>query len=131
ILDWRNRQGDIDPCAVFADALRLKVSHQLAAADRLDDPRHLIHSIGRRENGDRPAPRFILGVTKHSLRCFVPSDDRSVELLANDRIVGRLNDGCKLGVGLLSPAGWPVSFLSKLLALAHSAVRSRPRASIS
>ena len=49
--------------------------------------------VGRNDQRDRLADRLGCGVAEHPLGAAVPGHDDAVEVLADDRVVGRFDDG--------------------------------------
>ena len=61
--------------------------------DPFQVPGHFFPSTGRRQDRDVPADALLRGVAVEALGARVPARDRAVERDADDRVVGRLNDG--------------------------------------
>ena len=60
----------------------------------------------------RPAENLVRGVSKDPRRGIVPRKDCPVKIFANDCVIGRLDDGSKMGPGIKSNLwGWKVSTL--------------------
>jgi len=71
------------------------VIEAVAAADVLEDFRLLVVELLRNQDGDRPADDLFGRVAEQALGGAVPADDDAVEGLADDGVVGRVNDGSK------------------------------------
>ena len=96
-------QGDVEPAAVLGHPHRLEVLDPLPAAE----PRQDLALLVRRSGG---MIRVIGWPTASSARVAeeplgpgVPRADDAVERLADDRVVGRLDDGRQPRLGLLGP----------------------------
>src|SRR5581483_4948377 len=64
----------------------------LAALQALDDFPFLLHPISRDDHRDWPADCLVGRVTEDTLCALIPTHDRAIEILTDDRIVGRIND---------------------------------------
>src|SRR5690606_2830249 len=82
-----------DDAAILPDALALKVINALPAADALEDARLLLPAIGGEEAPDRLPDHFGGRVAKDALGAGVPGGHDTVEVLADDRVVRRIDDG--------------------------------------
>ncbi len=91
--DGRDRERDIDPGAVLAQALRFVARHALALLDALDDEPLLPHALGRQEHRDGSADDFVGGVSEEALGAGAPDANDAVEGLAHDGVLGRCDDG--------------------------------------
>ena len=65
----------------------------LAAPDLLENPRLFVQMIVRDQERDRLADHFLGGVAEQALGADVPAHDGPVQVLADDRVVGRFDDG--------------------------------------
>ena len=88
VFDRGDGQGDVDANAVFADALRLVGVDPLAAPDAVEDLLLLAFAVVGDQEGDVSSDRLRLRVAVEAHRTGVPGGDDSVEVLAQDRIVG-------------------------------------------
>ncbi len=103
VADRGDRQRDVEPAAVLGHADRLEVLDPLAAAEPLQDRALLVVPLRRDDQGDRPADGLLGRVAEEPLGPGVPRADDAVERLADDRVVGRLDDGRQPRLGLLRP----------------------------
>ena len=103
VADGRDGERDVDDGAVLPPPPRLVVVHLLAAADPLQDPRHVLDQLGRHEHGDVLADDLLGGVAEDPLGPPVPARDDAVEVLRGDDVVGRLDDGREPLVQLRGP----------------------------
>ena len=103
VADRGDGQRDVEPAAVLARPHRLEVLDPLAAAEPVQDVALLVQPLGRDDQGDRPADGLGGGVAEEPLGPGVPRPDDAVERLADDRVVGRLDDGGQPRLGLLGP----------------------------
>ena len=76
----------------------------LTAPDALENFRLFGLQIGRNENGDRLANGLFRRIAEQTLRARIPADDDAVEVFADDRVVGRLDDTGELPPRLLAAA---------------------------
>src|SRR5262249_15653163 len=62
--------------------------------------------VGRNDEHNVATDGFLSGIAKETLSAFVPTSDHPVEILADDGIVGRVDDGSKQpdGVRLFQPS---------------------------
>ena len=68
--------------------------------DFVEDPLHFIFDPGRDKRGNTPAHNLILSVSIYFLSALIPTRNDSLQCLADDGILRRLNNSGKL-VGLL------------------------------
>ena len=73
------------------------------AAEPLQDRPLLVVSLRRDDQGDRLADRLVGRVTEKALGPGVPRSDDAVERLADDRVLGRFDDGGQPRADLLGP----------------------------
>jgi hypothetical protein len=71
----------------------------LAARDPRQNVALLLVQVGRDQGEDRRAHHLGRGIAEDPLRGGVPGQEGAVELLADDRLVGRLDDGGEPGGG--------------------------------
>ena len=69
-----------------------KWSTAFAAADPGEHLVLLALPVGRNDDPDRPPDRLVGGVAEHPLGGAIPRADDAVEVLADDRVVGRFDD---------------------------------------
>ena len=93
VPDGRDGERDVDDRAVLPPPPRLVVVDLLAAADPVQDLRHVLDELGRHEHRDVPADDLLGRVAEDSLGPPVPARDDAVERLRDDDVVGRLDDG--------------------------------------
>src|SRR6202007_50503 len=70
--------------------------------DFLDDFNFFVAELRRDDGGDWLPNDFLLPVTEDPLGAFIPALDNSVQILADNSIVGRFHDGCKTERSLLA-----------------------------
>ncbi len=104
VLDRRDRQRHVDASAVLGQAHRLEMVRPQPRSQPLEDPGQVIAAIRRYQARDRPTDDLRLLVAVHPLGPVVPGDDRAVERLADDRVVGRLDDRRQATIGQLGQA---------------------------
>jgi hypothetical protein len=91
--DGRDRQRDVYERAVLAAADGLVVLDALARADAREDGRLLVDVVFGEEGGDGLADDLLGRVAEDALGPLVPTGDDAFERLADDGVVGRLDDG--------------------------------------
>jgi hypothetical protein len=72
--------------------MRLEMRHRLAARESAEHQIFLGLPVLRDDHPDRLADRFLGCVAEHPLRRPVPRRDDAVEVLADDGVVGGIND---------------------------------------
>ena len=72
-----------------------------AGLDTFENPWKFVRMVARYQDLDRPSENFCGGISVDTLRPPVPAQDRSVELLGDDGVVGRLDDGGEEAGGLV------------------------------
>jgi len=138
--DGGNRQRDVDEAAVLPAPHRLEVFEPLAPTDPIEDERLLAQPLGRNDECDRPADGLGGAESKQALRAGVPGRDDAVQILRDDRVIGRIDecreeDGCmgKIHCGrYFRPAMWgpnPHSLAIRKPARASAGDPRRPRKS--
>ena len=75
-----------------------------ARPDTLQDLRFFTFEMIGNDRGDRLADHFFGGISKQSLGARVPTDDTSVEILADDGVVGGFHDTGELPARLFTAA---------------------------
>ena len=93
VPDRRDRERDIEQCAIFPPASRFVMFDSIAAAYPLQNARLFIDAFGWHEDRDGALDNFVIGVAEYSLRRGVPGCDIAVEIFGEDRVVGRRDDG--------------------------------------
>ena len=91
--DRRDRERDRDQRAVLVLSNRLEMIDGLATANPGQDFRFLAEAVGGYDGRDRPADHFLRRVAEHALRPKIPRRDDAVQVLADDRVVGRRDEG--------------------------------------
>ena len=86
-------QRNIDKAPIFSNSYRFKVLDALAAAETCKDLRQLLGSVGWGQDGNRLTQNFGGRIAIELLCAFVPARDNAFQGLANDRVIGRLDDG--------------------------------------
>ena len=93
VLDRRDRQRDQDPAAVAAARAPSRSARSAGPAfRRRDDLVFLGDALGRDDQGDVPADGLRGGVAEQPLGAGVPALNDAVQRLADDGVVGRLDD---------------------------------------
>ena len=95
VPDWRDGQRDGQKRTVLAPPHRLEVIDRAARAHLAQDVIFLRKPVGGDDERDGLADRFFSGVAEHPLGGAVPRRDDAVEVLADDRVVGGLDNGGK------------------------------------
>jgi hypothetical protein len=95
-------QRNINQAAVLASSHRFVVIDALTAHDPGDDIGFFILPVRGKDERDRTADRLLGGVAKQPFRAGVPGLDHAVEVLADDRVIGRFNDCAQLDGAALS-----------------------------
>ncbi len=103
IPDRRVRHRDVDRPAIARDPHRLGVPHRLTPKQPGLDRGLLTLAARRQEEGDRAAHHFRHGVAEEAFGAGVPRVDIAAEILADDRIVGRLDDRRQRRLGFIGP----------------------------
>jgi len=68
---------------------------------RLRSPRAPLWPCRREEPVKRLAEHFGFGVAERPLGAGIPTDDKAVEIFANDGVIGGVDDGCEKGTDFL------------------------------
>ena len=102
----RNRQGDIDRTATLREADRLEMVDALAPAQPREDVVFLRLAVWRNQHPDGPADHLVGRVAEQPLRGGVAGLDDAVEILRDDRVVGRVDDGGQVGLSRPRPVVW-------------------------
>ena len=89
IFDWRHRERNLDQAAVFALANRFVILDALAPADSPKDFGLLVATIWWNEDSDRLADKFLGGIPEEALGARIRSDDKAIEILAQNSVVPR------------------------------------------
>src|SRR5579884_1918865 len=95
VLNRRDGERNVEQRAVFSAANGFEMIDALSPPQSREDLRLLIQAIWRNEHGDRFAHGFFRRVAEHPLRAFVPAHDDAVQIFADDRIVGGVDDGAQ------------------------------------
>ena len=93
VEDRRDGERNVDQPAVLAAAHGFEVIDALAAADAGEDVVFLGLTIGRDQDADRLADQLRGGVAEQPLGPRVARLDDAVEILGNDRVVRRFDNG--------------------------------------
>ena len=103
VADRGDGQGDVERRPSFATRTVSKCSTRSPAAEPLQDRALLVQPLRRDDQGDRLADGLVGRVAEEPLGPGVPRADDAVERLADDGVVGRLDDGRQPRPGLLGP----------------------------
>ena len=107
VLHGGNGQGDCQTPSVFPDSNGFAAIHGLAAPDPLQNRRYLVWAIRRHEEIKGLSDDLGGGIAVHLLRPLIPTEDRTVQGLADNGIVrgfhnrGQPVKGCVGGPQLL------------------------------
>ncbi len=103
IPDGGDRQRHVDPRAIPTNPDGFLVQDPLAPQQPAHDPRQVLEPVGRHDQGDVPADCLRLRPAVEPLCGRVPAGDRAIEGLADDGVVGRLDDGRQVAAIVLRP----------------------------
>ena len=103
IAHGRDRQRDVQATARLVDPDGLIVLDALSATDAVENLRLLLDGFGRNQHGDGPADRLGWTVAEQASRPGIPRLHDAIEILADDRVVGRLDDGREASLRLIHP----------------------------
>src|SRR5215472_3561980 len=87
--DRRHRQRNINQRTILAFADRFIMADALAAPQPLQNGRLLVYAIGGEEERYRLTNDLLSAVAKKVFRPFVPALNNPLQVLADDRVVGR------------------------------------------
>src|SRR6185369_2672819 len=99
----RDGEGNVDAATVLGETHRFEMVHALATTDFADDGFLFILQIRRDETHNRPADNLLGLVAENARGTGVPGNNPAIQVLADDRVVRRGNDGgqaCGLDLGL-------------------------------
>src|SRR6185295_18975383 len=92
IAHRRDGQRNLDRPAVLSDADCFEVFDPLATTKTGENVIFLELSFGRNQDSNVPADELRGRVSEEPLGCVIARLNNSIEILRNDRIVGRLDD---------------------------------------
>ena len=92
-LDRRNRQGYFNPRPILALANGFIMVNPFTAANPVQNSGLFIHPIRRHQDGDRAPDDFLRLITKNSFRAAIPTGDDSLQIFADDGIIGGFHNG--------------------------------------
>ncbi len=92
VVDRRNGQRNRERGPVFSAPDGFIVADGLTGTDLAKDEVFLVLSVGGNDHANRPADRLGSGVAKHPLGRCIPRLDDAVQVLADDGVVGRVDD---------------------------------------
>ena len=92
---WRHGKRHGENTTVFCTALCYVVVNLLAEPNPVDNIRDLILAFRCRENTHGLSYGLLRCVAKDALGSAIPAPDNPVQILADDRIIRRLDDSCK------------------------------------
>src|SRR5689334_12354264 len=75
-----------------------------AGPDPLQDLRLFAFEMIGNDGGDRLADHFVGGIAEQALGAWIPADDASGEVLADDRVIGGFDDAGELPACLFAAA---------------------------
>src|SRR5215470_6522566 len=113
ILHRRDGHRHIDQRTVFSRANSFEVIDPLPQLESPNDFRFFIPARARDDQRDWLANGFCLRISKYPFRTLVPARDRAVKFLADDRIVGRIDDGGEQSGGWRKGAAASTSFRAR------------------
>ena len=105
VPDGRHGERDVEPAAILVAANGLVMVDALTAPDAVEYAGLLVVALGRYEDGHGLANDLIGFVAEEPLRRAVPAGDDAIEILADDRVVGRLHYGGQPLHGVLGALG--------------------------
>src|SRR5205823_5329529 len=97
---------DLDELTAFFAAHALEVLYAVAPLDAPEDLRFLIEPILGQQNGHRASEDLGRRVAVNALRSGVPGENRALERLADDRVLGGLHDSRQMGHGTFGIEYW-------------------------
>ena len=92
VADWRDRHGDGQDGAILAAADGVEMHDRVAPGD---PPQHFVFvgvAIDRNNDADRASDGLARGIPEETLRSAVPGRNDTVEIGADDGVVGRVDD---------------------------------------
>ena len=92
ILDRRYRDREVEAPPVLSETNGFKMIEAFAAPDAREDLLFLVLAIRWNQSDDRRADHFVGGVSEDALGPEIPTGDDTVQILSDDRIVGRGDD---------------------------------------
>jgi Histidine kinase-, DNA gyrase B-, and HSP90-like ATPase len=98
ILDRRDRRRHADDLAVPVTTSRCVMLDRLSTPDSPKEDRFFLYPIWREDDRYWLPYHLSRCETKESLGGLVPRQNDAIQILGDDRIVGRLDDGCQPGV---------------------------------
>lgn len=101
VPDGRHGQRNIKQTSILALANRFIVVDPLAAPDPLENCRFLAPAFRGDQDGDWLADHLFSQIAEQALRAAIPGRDVAFEILAQDRIIGGLDDGSEPLLNLL------------------------------
>ena len=101
---WRHGERNINQPPVLAATNGLVVFDARAGPDATQDLRFLAPEMIGNDRGDRLADHFFGGISEQALGARIPADDASVEILADDGVVGGFYDAGELPARLFAAA---------------------------
>src|SRR4029453_6436223 len=104
VTDRRYGHRRVERRAIFAKADSLEVFHGLRSANVFEDDVFLIEPLWRNQKGDGPPHGFLGGVAKQAFCAAIPTGDDAVEILADNGVVRRRDEGGQSGLSLLGLA---------------------------
>ena len=96
----RDGHRDVDDLAVLPDPDRLEVLDALALANAVQERGHLVGSLRWSEEREGQAQHLLARVSVDALRRRIPVDDRSVQGVGQDGILGGFDDSRQAAEGL-------------------------------
>ena len=92
IPEGGNRHRDIDQAPILSPPLGFRALDANPVTDLVQDFRLLLLPARRDQHQDRAADRLVAAIAEDPLRRLVPARDGPVQVLADNRIVGRVDD---------------------------------------
>src|SRR5436309_8632928 len=109
IFDGRDRQGDVDRLAIFAQAHSFKGFNRFAPSHQLQSFLPILRTIGWDEHDSRLADDLARRITIQSLGGSIPTGHHADEGLADNSVFARLDDKsqmCPRGLDLAAAAAF-------------------------
>lgn len=101
VFERGDGQGKFQQRAIFSPAHGFEVIDALSSPESRDNLDFFLAAIERDNQRDRPSHRFGRRVAEHSFRGLIPTRDGAIEILADDCVVGGVDDRGQQAPGFL------------------------------